>query len=235
MVPPLPVCTTSISIYVLAIGLIRGEIGISYVVIGFRNIDEEIVLVGEWPVSVNQYCEETWVPSTLGSIDNVYYWGYMTRSDPDMDTFSWTKLLLEEGLNKNEFDDPALQHAYASSLGIFNLPEGKSVVEVVAEFLRGVYQYTYAELQRVVGSTELETTPIEFWFTVPAIWTEKATAATVQAAGLAGFGPQENRSRDLVFVVTEPEAAAVAVHVSLTNRSDPAVKVSKNVEQLKAV
>jgi hypothetical protein len=124
----------------------------------------------------------------------------MTRSDPDMDTFSWTKLLLEESLNKNEFDDPAF--AYALSLGIFNLPKGKSVVEVVAEFLRGVYQYTCAELQRVVGSTELETTPIEFWFTVPAIWTEKATAATVRAAGLAGFGPQENRSRDLVFVVT---------------------------------
>ena len=233
MVPPLPVCTTSISIYVLAIGLIRGEIGISYALIGFGNINEEIMLVGQWPVSVNQYYEESWVPSILGSVDNVYYWGYMTRSDPDMDTFSWTKLLLEESLNKNEFDDPAF--AYALSLGIFNLPKGKSVVEVVAEFLRGVYQYTCAELQRVVGSTELETTPIEFWFTVPAIWTEKATAATVQAAGLAGFGPQENRSRDLVFMVTEPEAAAVAVFDRFRSCSDPAVKVSKDVEQLKAV
>jgi hypothetical protein len=59
MVPPLPVCTTSISIYVLAIGLIRGEIGISYALIGFGNINEEIMLVGQWPVSMNQYYEES--------------------------------------------------------------------------------------------------------------------------------------------------------------------------------
>ena len=84
------------------------------------------------------------------------------------------------------------------------------------------------------------TTPIEFWFTVPAIWTEKATAATVRAAGLAGFG---NRPRDFLFVVTEPEAAAWAVFrraqwhgaPNRLHSSDHAVKVSKNVEQLKAV
>ena len=204
---------------------------------GFDNIAANIQLVNQWPYPVNQYYEALSVPSILGSVDNVYHWGYMTESDSGMDTFSWTKLLLEEGLNTSEFDDPALQHAL--SLGIFHLPEGKSVVEVVAEFLRAVYQHTCAELQRVVGSTELATTPIEFWFTVPAIWTEKATAATVRAAGLAGFG---NRPRDSLFVVTEPEAAAWAVFTNLRwhgpNRlhsSDPAVKVSKNVEQLKAV
>ena len=133
----------------------------------------------------------------------------------------------------SEFDEPVLQHALNSNLGIFNLPEGKSVVEVVAEFLRGVYQHTCTELQRVVGSTEFATTPIEFWFTVPAIWTEKATAATVQAARLAGFGTQTNRPQDELFIVTEPEAAAMAVLTANPfHMPHSSVKVSENVGQL---
>lgn len=49
--------------------------------------------------------------------------------------------------------------------------------------------------------------PFEFWFTVPAIWSDAAKAATRNAACEAGFG---SRRGDEIYMVPEPEAAAIA-------------------------
>jgi molecular chaperone DnaK (HSP70) len=50
-------------------------------------------------------------------------------------------------------------------------------------------------------------TPMECWITLPAIWSDEAKDATLQAAKRAGFG---NRPGDDVFTIAEPEAAAIA-------------------------
>ncbi len=50
-------------------------------------------------------------------------------------------------------------------------------------------------------------TPVECWVTLPAIWSEEAKNATLQAAISAGFA---RRPGDKIFTIAEPEAAAIA-------------------------
>jgi len=50
-------------------------------------------------------------------------------------------------------------------------------------------------------------TPMECWITLPAIWSEEAKDATLNAAKKAGFG---GRPIDEVYTIAEPEAAAIA-------------------------
>lgn len=75
------------------------------------------------------------VPSRVAYIDgNTVYWGF--EIPPGMDTCTWTKLQLDSGIGPTEFDDEVLEAAAA--LGIFNLPTGKTPVDVVSDYLRHV-------------------------------------------------------------------------------------------------
>lgn len=54
--------------------------------------------------------------------------------------------------------------------------------------------------------------PVKFSFTVPAMWSNKVKAVPMNsAARLSGLRAQGDRLRDPLFMVTEPEAAAMAV------------------------
>lgn len=49
---------------------------------------------------------------------------------------------------------------------------------------------------------------MQFWITVPAMWSDAAKTATIEAAQAAGFG---SRVMDTIHIITEPEAAALSV------------------------
>lgn len=51
-------------------------------------------------------------------------------------------------------------------------------------------------------------TPMDCWITLPAIWSDEAKELTLQAANNAGFG---KRDGDELHTIAEPEAAAIAV------------------------
>lgn len=122
-----------------------------------------------------------------------------------MASCSWTKLLLDVDANLTNFDDDALNHAAA--LGIFHLPAGKAPVDVVADYLGHIYRQTGKALNKIIKD-DLKTLPVEFWFAVPAAWSEQAQIKTEEAATRAGFGQSPNHG---LFITTEPEAAAKAV------------------------
>jgi len=50
----------------------------------------------------------------------------------------------------------------------------------------------------------VDSTPIEYILTVPAVWSDKSKSDTLWCASQAGFGPM-----DKIRLITEPEAAAV--------------------------
>lgn len=52
-------------------------------------------------------------------------------------------------------------------------------------------------------------TPLEFWFTVPAIWSDGGRNATLDAARRAGFAKDNSRPYDTINLILEPEAAAI--------------------------
>jgi hypothetical protein len=101
------------------------------------------------------------------------------------------------------------------------LPLGKNGTDVCADYLKGVYEYLMSELERKWTSGAMEVTPIEFWLTVPATWSDKAKNASIEAAKRAGFG---SRMNDDIFLIPEPEAAAVATLSSLIAPGEYQVK-----------
>lgn len=149
-------------------------------------------------------------------------WGFAVSSK--MISYSWTKLLLYQGPSCTEIDDPVLnltdssdedfgsvthQHLveriYDSSL--MSLPEGIPAQQVCIDYLREVYKFTMATLERRITADILAETPLEFWFSVPAIWLDKSRARTKDIAMTAGFG---SRGADRLYLIAEPEAAAIA-------------------------
>jgi hypothetical protein len=134
------------------------------------------------------------------------HWGF--HVEPGMECHSWTKLLLEKDAKITKFDDPNLEKlAITATQGIMKLPFGKTATEVAGDYLRGVYNFIISELERRATAAVIKMTPVEFWLTVPATWSDQAKKATRDAAKLAGFG---SRPGDTIYMITEPEAAAVA-------------------------
>jgi molecular chaperone DnaK (HSP70) len=139
-------------------------------------------------------------------------WGYQVQ--PGMIAYSWTKLLLDQNTSLTRYDDAKLEDA--SHSGILKLPEGKTAVEVVADYLSEVYQHILKTIAKQITEETLSITPLEFWFTIPAIWSDQAQSATRKAAQLAGFG---SRPCDNIFMISEPEAAAIAALRKYTTHS----------------
>jgi len=142
-------------------------------------------------------------------------WGFDVP--PNKTSYSWTKLLLDPSAKSTTHDDPALMEKVFGQ-GWMKLPPGKTAQDVCRDYLAQVYQYTMFKLEAMYPGA-LEFTPMEFWITVPAIWSDTAKAATRNAALEAGFG---SRPGDHLFMITEPEAAALASLVeSVDSHSNP--------------
>ena len=78
----------------------------------------------------------------------------------------------------------------------------KTAQEVVADYLRLLWQYTLDDIRKFHPKFESIFT-LRVILTVPAIWSPAAKEKTQQAAHLAGMP-------DRIKLVTEPEAAALA-------------------------
>jgi hypothetical protein len=132
-------------------------------------------------------------------------WGYQV--EPGMVSCSWTKLLLDSETKDTKFDDSSIRDAIDQ--GRLRLPKSRDAQGVAADFLTCLYQYMENKLVKEFGSRALyDSTPMDCWLTVPAVWSDYAQNATKAAAKAAGFG---SRPGDTISVIPEPEAAAVAV------------------------
>lgn len=130
-------------------------------------------------------------------------WGFEVY--PKLVSYSWTKLLLDRNAAVGEHDDPALSKMVGS--GMLQLPTFRQASGVCEDFLHEVYDHVSTKLRQQMTDLTFESTPMECWITLPAIWSDEAKDATLTAAKKAGFG---NRTGDEVFTIAEPEAAAIA-------------------------
>ncbi|KAL3449873.1 hypothetical protein BJX65DRAFT_305887 [Aspergillus insuetus] len=181
--------------------------GASFVSTRAHDIND-IVLIKSWPGPARHTEIVLKTPSRIAyAAENGgrERWGYQV--EPGMVAHSWTKLLLDLGTPLTQFDD-ALEDA--AGMGIFKLPPGKSAIQVVADYLSNVYRHILQAIAKQITEATLQITPLEFWFTIPAIWSDEAKHATLQAARLAGFGTRPGNAEDKINLITEPEAAAIA-------------------------
>lgn len=129
-------------------------------------------------------------------------WGFETRG---LNAYLWTKLLLGRDARREGLNDPGLRKLLGK--GLLTLPPGKGPKEVVTDYLSELYKWLE---ERLTARDEVlfKISPLEIWVTVPAMWTDAAKVATREAVLAAGFG---SRPSDKVNIITEPEAAALAV------------------------
>lgn len=109
------------------------------------------------------------------------------------------KTLLHEGRDRDED-------------GLYIIKEGKKfyVLNLIAEFLRRVKDVALEDISESMGGRDLlEENKIRWCLTVPAVWGEdskKLMRSAAQVAGLIGEGTEE---AERLFLVLEPEAAAI--------------------------
>jgi hypothetical protein len=135
-------------------------------------------------------------------------WGFAADG---LKSYSWTKLLLGKESRALDPNDPSVRKLFGP--GHLQTPLGKGAKDVVTDYLRFLYSHFMKKIERSESghgnaTVAIGITPIEFWVTVPAIWTDAAKTATLEAASAAGFG---SRPIDSIKIITEPEAAALAV------------------------
>lgn len=182
----------------------------------------DIHVIRNWPGPLKNSDESSKTPSRtaflppkVGTSKEVVAWGFHVTDK--MESYSWTKLLLDGTTALTEFDHAMSSADNGGHLGMLRLPPGKTARDVVGHYLREVYTFAFNELQKRFGSDKIRATVIEYWFTVPAIWSDKAKASTLEAARSAGFG---SRPGDTVFLVPEPQAAAIATFRDLTKAGE---------------
>lgn len=140
------------------------------------------------------------VPSLMAYTGTHRRWGFQVRIEPNTECCAWFKLALDADANLTDLDDGTLNTR--TSLGIFNIPGGMTVQQVVTHYFTEIYNHTISTI-----SQELRNGPmpaLTFWLTVPATWSTAADTATKTAAVKAGFDATPGSQ---VVLMKEPEAA----------------------------
>lgn len=125
---------------------------------------------------------------------------------------SWTKLLLDASARHAQSDDNRLWSDIENDR--LRLPVHRNAQGVAADYMRGLYGHLRSKLIKNLGPEIFDSTPMDVWLTVPAVWSDQAQNATKEAALEAGFGA---RPEDTISIIPEPEAAAVAVLKEMTD------------------
>jgi hypothetical protein len=125
----------------------------------------------------------------------VVKWGFQFK--PDEPRLRCIKLFLDRNQKLPHFVSPL---DTATQLQKY----GKTVMDAVSDYLTQIYMHTMETLTRRYGETFMSKAKVEFVLTVPAVWSDSAKNATLQAAERAGMG-----NRHELKLISEPEAAAV--------------------------
>ncbi|KAF2643572.1 actin-like ATPase domain-containing protein [Massarina eburnea CBS 473.64] len=182
--------------------------GVSWAVNGGTKT---IRLINDWPNPNSTVANSDKVPTKLSYKDGKpHNWGYAV--DYREESFRWIKLLLDP---KNRIGRTAEAVLTSTKLlGAMN----KSAEEVAADYLKMIWEYTKSDIQRVRGDSWASIYTLRCVLTVPAIWSQVAKEKTLKIARMADL--PENLS-----MVTEPEAAALAVLKEKTSEEDGSLEI----------
>ncbi|KAF7188334.1 Heat shock 70 kDa protein 12B [Pseudocercospora fuligena] len=202
---------------------------------------EDVLCVREWPGPGRQGDYSWKTPSRLAyghenpsedgaddddndAPDNCY--GFEVA--PNMKSYSWMKLLLDP-LQREKHDDPTLSQFVGN--GVLACPPNKKSVDLCADYLTEISRFAYKEMVKKLGQEMVKETPMDFWITVPAVWSDKAKSDTLRAVRKAAQQAKVQIHQDShCFLISEPEAAAVAVISALTQgNSQSQIKAGDNV------
>jgi hypothetical protein len=168
----------------------------------FEN--NQVNFITSWPGNGR---EEGKVPTELwyGDDDEEPAWGYEIPSDAE--PFRWFKLLL---LHSEDLDAELCNSDFVIRARRMLEESGRKTVDLVADYLRLLWEHIMSTIEKARGETVVEALPIHIVITVPAIWKGYARQAmkdSVREAGILDF--RLAGATKLTFA-PEPEAAALS-------------------------
>lgn len=101
------------------------------------------------------------------------------------------------------------------------LPPGKTAADVVSDHLRCIYKMLMTTMSKKLPP--LDETPIDFWFPIPTICSDRMKDAFLRAIRQAGF---KSRPSDTLNLIWRPVGAALISIQSGVGRTDGLVTVS---------
>lgn len=125
-------------------------------------------------------------------------------SDDETGTIEWFKL----GLYNPHVEESELATRYP-----IKRPNIKDTERHVVNYLKALRQHADTYLTERFGEPFWRSTPKEYIITVPAIWSDKSKASTLNYAEKAGMGPKSK-----IQIVAEPEAAGIYALQCLENK-----------------
>ncbi|KAI0532864.1 hypothetical protein GGR58DRAFT_148013 [Xylaria digitata] len=178
-------------------------------------MSDNINIITSWPKNGS---EEGKVPTEMYyEQDGSVLWGSLV--EPDCDPVRWFKLLL---VHEEDLDPDLKSSEFIHKARKFLAEEGKTAVNLVADYLCALWDHTLETIKRAVGEALLKALRFNVVITVPAIWKEYARGYMEQAARDAGILNERLAGDTTLKFVPEPEAAG------LSTLSDVTRKVSKD-------
>ena len=171
--------------------------GIAYCFANQR--DTKVVAILEWPGAEGESAPK--IPTLINYSDangGEFAWGASVNRMQD--NIVGVKLLLDPKQER-----PLYLPTANVKRTIKSLP--KAPVEIAADFIGAVYRHALGEISKVVPHDYFKICQKHFVLSVPAVWSDAAKNATLQAAKIAGIFP--------VTLIKEPEAAALYTMHSL--------------------
>ncbi|KLO96325.1 related to hsp70 protein [Fusarium fujikuroi] len=176
---------------------------------------EEIELVTSWESEFNNCTDVDKAPTQLLYDEKKgTSWGYSIPASKD--ALKWFKLLLLDREDVPIMVSKSSQMRCAQKL----LDKTKKdPVEVIACYLRKIWNHAIDSIQRAVGAELLQKSPFHVVITLPAIWPPYAQQRMKQAAKTSGILDARPCGETKLRFISEPEAAALATIKDLSKRS----------------
>ncbi|KAF2835264.1 actin-like ATPase domain-containing protein [Patellaria atrata CBS 101060] len=176
---------------------------------------EEINVITNWKTALNFNADNAKAPTEICYSGSEIFWGYDIA--PEDEPLRWFKLLL--------VDEADLQPEVRNAPQILRARQllqklGKNVVDVVADYLRLLWQHAIESIERERGKTSVNGLPFKVVVTLPAIWKPNSQNRMHEAARKAGILDDRLCGDTQLQFVPEPEAAALATLVDFRGRSD---------------
>ncbi|KFY86902.1 hypothetical protein V500_07322 [Pseudogymnoascus sp. VKM F-4518 (FW-2643)] len=171
-----------------------------------KVLDGHTNLVDQWPAAgshLTSKSSEKAPTEILYDEDEPggFKWGFQIPGD--VDRHQWFKLNLDSKYNLAT--ELSKRYPLPSSLP---LGDQHMAQKLTADYLGALKKHLIDILQIQLGEHHAKETPLQFILTVPAVWSDAAKEATLQAAETAGLGQNAP-----ILMISEPEAAATyALH-----------------------
>ena len=182
---------------------------------------ERIEVVAGWQ-SINVSCNDKQkAPTTISYEASAAkpLWGYGIPVEEA--SLKWFKLLL---LDEEDLPLHVRNIGHLASTRQLLKTVDKTPVEVVADYLRALWQHALEGIGRTIGQRYLEDSNFQIIATLPAIWPHYAQVRMREAISMAGILDARANGTPTLSFISEPEAATLATMDDMAGRLDVEVR-----------